>query len=119
MSIDFLAFFFPILDKRRSLFIVDQLPAAVFDSRQRSARTVVGQTFCPESAPVIRYDLIQRADNIVERICLHLRRTVWCPVERMAEVIDRLRSLRLLADDRVHPQPVQNIFIVVVESTPP
>src|SRR6476646_8550452 len=37
----------------------------------------------------------------------------------MAEVIDALLSISLLTNDGVYPKPVQNVFLVIIESAPP
>src|ERR1700693_1437736 len=37
----------------------------------------------------------------------------------MAEIIDGFFSLALLADGYIHPQPVQRVFIVEIDTAPP
>ena len=40
-------------------------------------------------------------------------------MEKLAEVIQGFLAMRLLANDGVGPQPVQHIFIVIIERSPP
>ena len=80
---------------------------------------MVGKPFRPKSAPVIESNLIQCVHHIIKRVCLYLGRPALPAVEEMAEIVYRLLAVGLLADDRVHPQEVQNIFVVVIPRPAP
>src|SRR5205807_963770 len=38
---------------------------------------------------------------------------------KLAEVVERLLALALLADDHIRPQPVERVFIVKIDAAPP
>src|SRR5579864_3475655 len=94
--------------------VVHEFPSAAFDAAQRCTWTVVRQAVGPKATPVVRHDLIQRVDDIVERVGLKFRASAGRSVEEMAEIIDRFLAFALLANDDVDPKPVQRIFIVEV-----
>src|SRR5205085_388313 len=87
-------------------------------SFERTARPAICEPLHPESAPVIWRDLVQGADEVVERVGLQHRRTAGPAKKQFAEIIQRLRALTLLPYDHIRPEPVQNVFIVVVQPTP-
>src|SRR4029077_12721523 len=80
---------------------------------------MTGQSLRPETAPVVGSNLVESVDDIVEGIGFHLRRFGRTSVQNMAKVIDGLLAIGLLPDDRVRPQPVQFILLVVVEGAAP
>src|SRR6267143_553793 len=99
--------------------VVNDLPSATFDAAQWCARAVVGQTLSPERAPIIRCDLVQPVHDVVEGIRLDHGRRAGSPVEEPAKIIKRFLAFALLSNDRVHPKPVQIVFVIEVHTTPP
>src|SRR5580658_4619685 len=57
---------------RRSL-VINQFPAASLDAGEGGAGAVVSKPFGPESAPVVRNNLIQRRDYVIEGVGLDFR----------------------------------------------
>ena len=72
-----------------------------------------------EVGPVIRRDLIQRVDQIVEGIGLQLRPVVRAAVEEVAEIVERLLAVRPVVDDRRDLEPDEIAFVVVVGAAAP
>src|ERR1035438_800978 len=100
-------------------FVVYDFPSAAFDAAQRSAGTVIRQALGPEAAPVIGRKLIQSANDVLECIGLHHGTCAGSAVEELAKIIQRFLAHALLADNDIGPQPVQKVFIVEVDATPP
>ena len=80
---------------------------------------MIREAFGPEAAPIIRHDLVECVDHIVERIGFERWSGAGCAVKEMAEVVDGLLALALLPDDDVDPEPVQRVFIVEVGAAAP
>ena len=80
---------------------------------------MIGEPFCPECAPVVWCHLIQRIYDVIEGIGFYQRSPTLATVKELTEVVDGLLIIGLLPDNHVDPEPVQHVFIVVVESAPP
>src|SRR5579872_1894680 len=80
---------------------------------------MIGKTFGPESSPVVRNDLVERVYHIIKRVGFQRRAGAGSAVEKMAEIVNALRAFALLADDDIHPQPVERILIVKIDASPP
>src|SRR6266480_2949686 len=80
---------------------------------------MISQALGPKAAPVVGSHLVKCIHDIVEGIGLDLGRPVLSSVEEMAEIVDRFLALRLLTNDRIYPQPIQDIFVVVIQRTSP
>ena len=118
IGIDVLRIAFPHFGQVGLGSVVNDLPSAILNAGQGGARTVIGEPLGPEAAPVIGRDLIESGDKIIEGVRLQSGGR-GAPIEHVAKVIHRLRAVSLLPDDRIGPQPVQNIFLVVVGPAPP
>src|SRR5713226_1388665 len=95
-------------DQFRARFVVYEFPAAALYTRERRPRSVVGKPFRPKAAPVVGSHLVQSIHHVVEGVSLDLRRPTLPPVEEVAKVVHGFLSMGLLADDGVHPEPVQH-----------
>src|SRR5580704_17896081 len=80
---------------------------------------MIGKPFGPEASPVIGSDLVQRVDDIVKGVSLYFRGFTRPSMKNVAKVIHGLLAIGLLSDDRIGPEPVQFIFLVVIERTTP
>src|SRR5207245_11262533 len=99
--------------------IVDNFPAATGDAIEGRAGPVICKAFCPKTAPVIGCHLIECVHHIIKGVSPDCGRSALSPMEKTTEIVHGFLALGLLPDDHVHPQPVQNIFLVVIERPPP
>src|SRR5438094_9376035 len=77
------------------------------------------QSLREESAPIIRCNLLQRFDNVIEGIRLDDRLAVIAAKESAAKVLQTFLSLSLLADNTVGFEPEEDTFVVIIAAAPP
>src|SRR5947207_10205223 len=80
---------------------------------------MISQALVPETAPVIGSHLVKRIYDIIEGVGFDFGRSALSAVKEVAEIVDRFFALRLLTNDRIYPQPIQDIFVVVIQRTSP
>src|SRR5437868_6661731 len=80
---------------------------------------MIGQTLVPETTPVVGGDLVKPIYYIVESVSFDLGRAALSAVKEVAEIVHRFFALRLLTNDRIYPQPIQDIFVVIIQRTAP
>src|SRR5438270_14090606 len=76
-------------------------------------------TLLQQSGPIVRCNHIQLANQVVERVSDHFRRTAFPAMKAPAEIVKRTPAAALLANDGVNLQPDEVAFGVVVEPAPP
>src|SRR5579864_7015708 len=76
-------------------------------------------TLLQESGPIVRGNRTQLANQVVERVSDHFRRTAFPAMKAPAEIVERTPAAALLANDGVYLQPDEVAFGVVVEPAPP
>ena len=69
-------------------------------------------------SPVERRDFVQRGDDIVKRVGLDHRSGARRAMKALAEIIQRFRAVRQLANLRVHVEPDQPAFIIKIDAAP-
>src|SRR5579859_2079143 len=80
---------------------------------------MIGEALGPETAPVIGRNLVERADDVIEGIGFDLGHSTLPAMKEVAKIVDGFLVVSLLADDGVDPQPVENVFAVIIEFAPP
>src|SRR5215470_9940098 len=98
---------------------VNQLPAAILDSTQRSMRRLGIQTFAKKSCPVILRYLSEGLYHIVELIGYNRRRAALASEKQPAEIIQRFLAVGLATDRGIHVQPDEKAFRIVVGGAAP
>src|SRR5579864_4837333 len=76
-------------------------------------------TLLQQSGPIIRGNRIQLANQVVERVSDHFRRTAFPAMKAPAEIVKRMPAAALLANDGINLQPDEIAFGVVVEPASP
>src|SRR5579864_3787870 len=102
-----------------AVFVINQFPPAVFYATEWRILPVVGKPVGPKTAPVIRDHLVERIHDIVEGVGLNHGRSAGRAMKQPAEIVEGLRALGLLANNRVRPEPVEFAFIVEINGPPP
>src|SRR6266446_2913165 len=80
---------------------------------------MISQALGPKAAPVIGSHLVKRIYDIIEGVGFDLGWAALSAVKEMAKIVDRFLALSLLPNDRIHPQPIQDIFVVIIQRTSP
>src|SRR6185503_788464 len=99
--------------------VVHHFPSAAFDATKWSMRVVSGEALRPETTPIIGDNLVKGIHDVIEGIGLHHGRGTGSAVEEVAEIVDRLLALGLLANDGVGPQPVEFTFLIEIRASAP
>src|SRR5215472_3135778 len=98
---------------------VNQLPAAILDSTQRSMRRLGIQPLAKKSGPVIRSDLIEGFHYIFELIGYNRGRAALASEKQPAEIIQRFLAAGLAANRGIHVQPDEEAFRIVIGGAAP
>src|SRR5215813_10210866 len=111
--------FFPGVHRSIFLLGVNQLPAAVIDSTQRSMRRLGIQALAKESRPVIRSDLTEGLHYIVELVGDHGWRAALASEKQPAKIIHRFLAIGLASNRGIHIQPDEKAFRIVIGGPAP
>src|SRR5262249_51461045 len=105
---------------------IDELPAALRYAAKRWLRLERRKTVGEKAFPIVGQDAVERAENIVGRVrynrwhrAAQRGATGAFAMERAAEVVERLRAARFLADECVGFQPDQLALIIKIDAAPP
>src|ERR1035437_8605375 len=96
--------------------VVGELPAGALDAAERRAGLGGTQALVEEAGPVVGLHGVERGDDIVEVVRLQRRGAARAAVERLAEIVERLRALAQLADGDIGFPPDQRTFGVIVHA---
>src|SRR5207249_7052837 len=103
----------------RRLLDIRQTITARLHSTERGAigsRSI--QPRLEKALPVIKSDTVERFNEVLKSVWLHLRRAAGRSVKQPAKIVERFPALSLLADIDVGLQPHQQPLVVEIDATP-